>query len=131
MITKREPKQIDPKHNDTSSLRELGLEEIIHLSNKLGIEYAEKRKEAERLELLRTSFRSKIMNKLESQEKKIPESKLKRLAEASEEYITFLEKIVLARSEAEKLRIRYESYKNLFEARRTLISYKKMELKTL
>lgn len=110
----------------------MNLEEIIHMANKLGLEYVEKRKQAERLELIRTSIRSKIMNRLESEEgNKIPESKLKRLAEADAEYIDLLESIAEARAESEKLRIRYESYRNLFDARRTLISYKKTELRTL
>ncbi|MGY3802660.1 hypothetical protein ACWNT8_01120 [Pigmentibacter ruber] len=112
-------------------IKELGLEEIIQLANKIGLEYVEKRKEAERLELLRTSVRAKIMNRIELTADKIPEAKLKRLAEADSEYIELLEKIVTVRAETEKLRIRYESYKSLFDARRTMISYKKVELKTL
>jgi hypothetical protein len=113
------------------SIKEMGLEEIIQLANKIGLEYVEKRKEAEKLELLRTSVRSKIMNRIELSTEKIPEARLKRLAEADPEYISMLEKIVAARAETEKLRIRYESYKSLFDARRTMISYKKIELKTL
>ncbi len=118
--------------NQPSSLiREMALEEIIQISNKIGLEYVEKRKDAERLELLRTSVRSKIMNRLESIGDKIPEARLKRLAEADLEYTELLEKIAYARGEAEKLRIRYESYKSLFDARRTMISYKKVEMKNL
>lgn len=112
-------------------IKEMGLEEIIQLANKIGLEYVAKRKEAERFELLRTSIRAKIMNRIESHSEKIPEARLKRLAEADSEYIDLLEKIVTAREETEKLRIRYESYKSLFDARRTMISYKKIELKTL
>lgn len=114
-----------------TSIKDMGLEEIIHISNKIGLEYAEKRKEAERLELIRTSVRAKIMNRLETQIEKIPEARLKRLAEADKEYVELLEKIAIFRAEAEKLKIRYESYKSLFDARRTLISYKKVELKSL
>lgn len=113
------------------AIKEMGLEEIIQLANKIGLEYVEKRKDAEKLELLRTSVRSKIMNRIELTTEKIPEARLKRLAEADPEYISMLEKIVAARAETEKLRIRYESYKSLFDARRTMISYKKIELKTL
>lgn len=112
-------------------IKEMGLEEIIQLANKIGLEYVDKRKEAERLELLRTSIRAKIMNRIELTAEKIPEARLKRLAEADMEYIELLEKIVTSRAETEKLRIRYESYKSLFDARRTMISYKKIELKTL
>ncbi len=112
-------------------IKEMALEEIIHISNKIGLEYADKRKEAERLELLRTSIRSKIMNQIERTNEKIPEARLKRLAEADFEYVDLLEKIALLRAEAEKLKVLYESYKSLFDARRTLISYKKVELKNL
>ncbi len=114
-----------------STAREMGLEEIIQISNRIGLEYADKRKDAERLELLRTSVRAKIMNRIELSNEKIPEARLKRLAEADSEYTNLLEKIASTRAEAEKLRIRYDSYKSLFDARRTLISYKKVELKTL
>ncbi len=118
-------------HQPVTPIKEMGLEEIIQLANKIGLEYVEKRKEAERLELLRTSIRAKIMNRIELTSEKIPEARLKRLAEADMEYIELLEKIVNSRAETEKLRIRYESYKSLFDARRTMISYKKIELKTL
>lgn len=124
---------IEQKLADSKGLvGELNLEEIIHMANKLGLEYVEKRREAERLELIRTSVRSKIMNRLEEEgTTKIPETRLKRLAEADAEYMQLLEEIAGARAESEKLRIRYESYRNLFDARRTLISYKKTELRTL
>lgn len=110
---------------------EMSLEEIIHMANKVGLDYVEKRRDAERLELLRTSVRSRIMNRIEAEAQKVPEAKLKRMAEADDEYISLLEDIANARGESEKLRIRYESYRNLFDARRTMISYKKTELRTL
>jgi len=120
------------ENNQPSSIiKEMALEEIIQISNKIGLEYADKRKDAERLELLRTSIRAKIMNQIELKNEKIPEARLKRLAEADFEYMDLLEKIASTRAEAEKLRIRYESYKSLFDARRTMISYKKVELKSL
>lgn len=114
--------------------RELSLEEIIQLANKIGLEFVDKRREAERLELLRTTVRAKIMNRIEAEagtDAAIPEGRLKRLAEADAEYVQLLEQIAQTRADSEKLRIRYESYRNLFDARRTMISYKKTELKTL
>lgn len=112
--------------------KELTLEEIIHLANRIGLEYVEKRKEAERLELLRTSVRAAIMNRIEqASPDRLTESRLKRLGEADPEYLAHLEEIAARRAEAEKLRIRYESYRNLFDARRTILSYKKAELKSL
>ncbi len=127
--------QLDEKDGTeagTGAGRELTLEEIIHLANKIGLEHVEKRKEAERLELLRTSVRATIMNRIEAAAaERIPEARLKRLAEADAEYLSLLENIATARAESEKLRVRYESYRNLFDARRTMISYKKTELRTL
>lgn len=113
--------------------REMPLEDIISMANRIGLEYVDRRREAERLELMRTSVRSQLMNRIEeeSTERSIPEARLKRLAEAHPEYLDLLERIALTRAESEKLRIRYDSYRNLFEARRTLISYRKTELKTL
>ena len=114
--------------------RELSLEEIIHISNKLGLEHAEKRREAELLELLRSSKRAQIMNQIESDNpnnKSFSEAKLKRLAEAHPDYLQLLEQIVESRSKAEKVKIRYDSYRNLFEAKRTMISLKKTEMRNL
>jgi hypothetical protein len=59
------------------------------------------------------------------------EARLKRLTETDPEYLEFIEKLVTAKGECDKLRIRYESYKNLFEARRSLLSYQKAEMKLL
>ncbi|MFZ9520776.1 MAG: hypothetical protein ACO3A4_09885 [Silvanigrellaceae bacterium] len=123
-----------PSANQTQGQRELSLEEIIQLANKIGLEYVDKRRDAERLELLRTTVRARIMNRIESEAgdaSSIPEGRLKRLAEADSEYVQLLEQIAQTRADSEKLRIRYESYRNLFDAKRTMISYKKTELKTL
>lgn len=112
--------------------RELNLEEIIVMANRLGIEFVEKRKEAERLELMRSSVRAKIMNRIEDElGEKASENKLRRLAEADSEYVLLLEQIAESRADAEKLKVRYDSYRNLFDARRTLISYRKAELRNL
>lgn len=139
LLDKNDPHNPNSSHpllssSTTGAQRDLSLEEIIQLANKIGLEYVDKRREAERLELLRTTVRARIMNRLEAEaggEGSIPESRLKRLAEADLEYFQVLEQIAQLRAESEKLRIRYESYRNLFDAKRTMISYKKTELKTL
>lgn len=105
----------------------LGLEDIVHLANKVGLEYVSARKEAERLELLKNTVRARISIRLDDGE--VTEAKLRRLMETDPEYTTFLDQLVTARAEAEKLRVRYESYKNLFDARRSLLSYQKAEMK--
>lgn len=137
-LDKNDPQALANAQTQSSSSaqgqRDLSLEEIIQLANKIGLEYVDKRRDAERLELLRTTVRAKIMNRIESEagkENSIPEGRLKRLAEADAEYVQLLEQIAQTRAESEKLRIRYESYRNLFDAKRTMISYKKTELKTL
>jgi hypothetical protein len=137
-VDKNDPHSTSQSHSTgvggSQSQRDLSLEEIIQLANKIGLEYVDKRRDAERLELLRTTVRSRIMNRIENDagtENSIPEGRLKRLAEADPEYVQLLEQIAQTRAESEKLRIRYESYRNLFDAKRTMISYKKTELKTL
>lgn len=105
----------------------LGLEEIVHLANKIGLEYATARKEADRLELLKPTIRARIMLRIDDGE--MSESRLRRLTETDSEYVEFIEKMAETRGEAEKLRVRYESYKNLFEAKRSLLSYQKAEMK--
>lgn len=115
-----------PPDNPTDRL---GLEEIVHLANKVGLDYVTAKKEAERLELLKPTVRARVALRLEQDG--ITETRLKRLAETDAEYLEFLEKLVTARGECEKLRVRYESYKNLFEARRSLLSYQKAEMKLL
>ncbi len=107
----------------------LGLEEIVHLANKIGLEYANAKREAERLELLKPSVRARIAIRLDTGAHS--EVKLKRLTETDPEYLDFIEKLVVAKGECERLRIRYESYKNLFEAKRSLLSYQKAEMKLL
>lgn len=112
-----------------TSADRLGLEDIVHLANKIGLEYVAARKEAERLELLKNTVRARIAIRLD--DGSVTEAKLKRLMETDSEYEDFLNKLVAARAEAEKLRVRYESYKNLFDARRSLLSYQKAEMKIL
>lgn len=107
----------------------LGLEEIVHIANKIGMEYADAKKDSERFELLKPTIRARIMLGLD--DGNLPEAKLRRLTETHAEYIAFIEQMVEAKGKAEKLRIRYESYKNLFEAKRSLLSYQKAEMKLI
>lgn len=111
----------------TSNSDRLGLEEIVHLANKVGLEYVAAKKEADRMELLKPTVRARIMLRLD--DGTMSETRLRRLTETDAEYIEFLEKMSELRGEAEKLRVRYESYKNLFDARRSLLSYQKAEMK--
>ena len=126
------PPQIAGPTGSAAAGVDLSLEEIIIRANRIGVDYVEKRREAERLELLRPSVRAQVMNRLEAAAtERLSESRLRRLAEADGEYLDHLERIAEARAEAEKLRVRYDSYRNLFDARRTLISYRKAELRAL
>ena len=109
-----------------SALEALTLEEIVSLTNKVGLEFVAARKEADRYDLLKSSKRSCLMEKYDDGKK--TETKIKRLAESDPEYIKFVEQYVEAKFVAEQLRIRYESYKNLFEARRSSLGYQKAEM---
>lgn len=127
---------IGQKHNEGDFVQEapneknsLGLEEIVRLANKVGLDYAESKKNLDRLELMKSTIRARISIRLESAG--MSETKLKRLADVDPEYVQFLDQLVEARGECEKLRIRYESYKNLFDARRSMLSYQKAEMKLL
>ncbi|MCX6115975.1 MAG: hypothetical protein NT027_00385 [Proteobacteria bacterium] len=107
----------------------LGLEDIVHITNRIGLEYVTAKKQAERLELMKNTVRAKISIRLDSDS--LSEAKLKRLMETDSEYIEFLDALCEAKLEADKLRVRYESYKNLFDARRSLLSYQKAEMKLI
>ena len=118
-----------PPKVETSGTDKLTLEEIVHLANKVGLEFANAKREAEYLDLMKATVRARVSLRLDTED--ISEAKLRRLTETDPEYVDFLEKLANARRDSEKLRIRYESYKNLFEARRSLLSYQKAEMKLL
>lgn len=117
----RQDKKIERSSSGPNSL-----EDIVHLANKVGMEYALSKKESDKLDLLKATFRARAMEKYDDGLR--TESKIRRLAEIDPEYVEFLEKLANAKAETERLRIRYESYKNLFEARRSVLSYKKAEM---
>ena len=120
----------DPKIESKDS--SLSLEEIVKVTNVIGLKYAEAKKEFDRLDLFKTVVKSRISMRIEqTSEEKLSEIKLKRLTETDSEYISYLEKLLEAKTTVENLKIRYDSYKNLFEAKRSLLSYQKAELKLL
>lgn len=121
--------QVGASSSASVSSDKLGLEDIVHLANKIGLEYVTAKKEAERLELLKNTVRARVSIRLDNDS--MSEAKLRRLMEVDPEYLEFLEQLVAARAESERLRVRYESYKNLFDARRSLLSYQKAEMKLL
>lgn len=118
------PQQKERSDNSVSKLA--NLEDIVHLANKIGMEFASAKRESERLDLLKPTYKARAMEKYDDGVRS--EAKIRRLAEIDTDYVEFLEKLSHAKSETERLRIRYESYKNLFEARRSLLSYKKAEM---
>lgn len=135
-MSPRLPKNLnDPKITERSDNTlnrpgdRLGLEEIVHLANKIGLEYVKAKQEAERLDLMRPIVRAKIA--IRQDDGTMTEAKLRRLTDSDPEYLEFVEKFSSAKADCERLRIRYESYKNLFEARRSLLSYQKAEMTLL
>lgn len=123
------PKYQNSKKKVPNQWDHMNLENIVHSANKVGLEYARAKKKYERLELFKPTYKAKAMEKYDDGTRS--EVKIKRLAEIDQEYIKFLELLAEARAESESLRIRYESFKNLFEARRSMLSYQKAEMKIL
>ncbi len=125
-----DPRFAKPQSPEKNSSKAWSLEDIVRMANKVGLQYANAKKEAERLELLKPSVKAQIMLRIEKDES-FSETKLRRLCETDAEYIGFIEKLAAAKGDSEKLRIKYESFKNLFEARRSMLSYQKAEMKLL
>lgn len=112
-----------------AQLDKFGLEEIVRIANKIGLEYVDAKRKAEYFELMRSPTKAKIAIRIDDGD--MSESKLKRLTESDPEYLAYLQELTEAKQEADRLRVRYESYKNLFDARRSLLSYQKEEMKLL
>ena len=112
-----------------SDTAHLSLEDIVHITNKIGMEYVEAKKELEIIELHKHTNRAIAMEKYDDGTK--TEAKIRRLAEMDDKYIECLNGIVQAKHNMEKLKLRYESYKNLFEAKRSMLSYQKAEMRLL
>ena len=70
---------------DTSTSDRLGLEEIVHLANKVGLEYASAKKDADRLDLLKPTIRARIMIRLD--DGTMNETRLRRFTETDSEYV--------------------------------------------
>ena len=107
----------------------LSLEEIVHIANKVGLEFVEAKRSAEYYVMMKPTIKAQIMLRID--DGKLTETRLARMAEVDPEYIAFIERLADAKRDADKLRVRYESYKNLFEARRSMLSYQKAELKLI
>ncbi|MDE3270160.1 MAG: hypothetical protein OYH77_07740 [Pseudomonadota bacterium] len=111
------------------SAQQMTLEDLVHLANKVGLELVAAKKVCDRYELLKHTVRARIMQRLDDGNHS--ETKLRRLMEVDAEYVSYLEKLIEARSQADKVKLRYESYKNLFEARRSMLSFRKAEMRLL
>lgn len=121
----------NPEPETRAILKQAGLtlEEIVYKSNEIGMQLATQKHHAEKMEILKPVVRAKIMTRLD--DGKISETKLRRLCEIDPEYIAHLEKLSECRYQADRLKIRYDSYKNLFEAKRSELSYKKAEMQLI
>lgn len=128
-MMEKETNTIKTEKNSEKKPQTLTLEEIVSLANKIGLEYVKSKKIAEYYELMKASKRAGFMEKYD--DGKRTETKIRRLAEIDEDYINFLKDLSQAKFECEQLKIRYESYKNLFEARRSMLSYQKAEMTLL
>ena len=115
--------------NQVVDSSKLDLEDVVQLASRIGQEYARAKQISDRLELLKPTVRAKISIRHDVGD--MTEAKLKRLTENDAEYVEFIEELATAKGNSEKLRIRYESYRNLFEAKRSMLSYKKAEMSIL
>jgi hypothetical protein len=115
-----------PTTEKAFSPSQLSLEEIVYLSNSVGLEYIEAKRVSDELELMKPTHRARSMNRHD--DGRNSEVKLRRLAEIDPEYLMFLQQLSAAKAKSDRLRIRYDSYKSLFEAKRSMLSYKKAEM---
>ena len=129
MNEKEKKKPKEENSQKTNNSQNLTLEEIVTLANKIGLEYVKSKKKADYYELIKASKRAELMEKYDDGTR--TETKIRRLAETDSDYMSFLEELSKAKFECEQLKIRYESYKNLFEARRSMLSYQKAEMTLL
>ncbi len=118
-----------PKGQIGTPLQDKSLEEIVMIANKVGMEYVAARKELDRLELMKATVRARAM--IRHDNGSTTEAKIRRLAETDDEYVSFLEELAEKKAACERLKMRYDSYKNLFEARRSMLSYQKAEMKLI
>ena len=114
---------------EPAGAEKLGLEEIVRMTNRIGLEYADAKRHLDRLELMKATVRARISIRLDDGD--LSETRLRRVTEVDPEYVAYIEQLIEARHQCDKLRVRYDSYKNLFDARRSLLSYQKAELKLL
>jgi hypothetical protein len=121
------PPPSNPGPKNAMPLADKTLEEIVVIANKIGMEYVNVRKEVDRMDLLKSTIKARAMIRYD--DGKISEARIRRLAETDDEYVKFLEDFAAKKAESEQLKMRYDSYKNLFEARRSMLSYQKAELK--
>jgi hypothetical protein len=105
------------------------LEDIVVMANKIGMQYIDIKEKADYLELMKSTIKAKIMLRLDEKHPEISETKKRRMMEIDSEYLDLIDKLSKYKADSERLKIRYESYKNLFEAKRSMLSYKKMEMK--
>jgi hypothetical protein len=108
----------------------LGLEEIVHLANKIGMEYADAKSLFDRLDTMKNTVRARISLRIDP-DGIMTEARLKRLTDLDPENVQYLTELLDAKRNVEKLKIRYDSYCNLFDAKRSLLSYQKAEMKLL
>ena len=104
-------------------------EKLVHDMNKSGLAAVEAKLKADQLTEDSKPFLSSLMNALD--DGAMPEAKIKRLAEGSKEYRDYIRGMVLAKAEAARALVRWESYCNLFEAWRTVQATERVRMGVL
>lgn len=106
------------------------LADRIEAAGKLWVEY---KQVAARMEELKKTLKAQLSNRIEAdyeakKEKAPSEAKLDRLARGSDEYIAHVELMIENQQVAHIQFIEYEALKNLYEAKRSDMSFEKAKM---
>jgi len=108
------------------------LEDQAEEASQLGQEWVERYQAYRRLMEGQKTFISDIKNRIasevESKGRAVTEQKLERLALANPEYVKFTETLCQAEAASLKAKIKFETAKNKFEAKRSWVSLEKARM---
>lgn len=98
---------------------------VAHLHDS-GVAWVEAHLKASQLEEDQKPFLASIANEMDQGE--FSEAKLERLAKGSAPYRDYIAGMCAARADALRKKVKYESWQNLFEARRTLAATERVKI---
>ena len=105
------------------------LENLVKQINEAGLAMVEAQLKASQLADDEKNFLATLMSDLEKAiDEKTSETKLERMARGSSEFRDYVRGRVLAQGEAQRLRVRYQSYQSLFEAKRSELALEREKI---